>query len=296
MPTASPATFFCPACDHVYPWKQKNVGRRAQCKCGSVLTVPKQPSGGATASPNAPAVPPPPAARAPAVADDADDYDLADDDLVVDDLPKPQGRICGGCGTPLDAKAVICVACGMDFRTGKKIGMGAPAAASPVANNRFAGVVRPPAAVKVEEPTAPIVPIIGGLLLLAIIGVGIVAGVGRLSGGEDLSNLHWEDQEALEILDYENEEEALAWLDKGRGRMLGNTSESQARNRIQQWYDMGAKNVYAYGMRMTMRSVVELPTDPAQREKFFEWRNRNLTEFDQPILDEGQKYMVYNWL
>ncbi|MEM8875072.1 MAG: hypothetical protein AAGD32_12550 [Planctomycetota bacterium] len=98
--------FQCDDCGKQWPWNDAIAGKKAKCSCGTVMLVPTVP----------------PEREVDDFDDDAGMYDFADDD--EDDLPAVGGKVrhCGGCQSEVATDAVICTACGLDFRTGKKVG------------------------------------------------------------------------------------------------------------------------------------------------------------------------------
>lgn len=268
--------FTCEACGKSYPWKQKLAGKKVRCKCGQVMVAP---------------------ATAP-VADDSGSYDVAEDDLVADEIPALDNkqRKCGSCGRPLDDTAVICVSCGMDFRTGRKVAPGStsPAAsATPGAANPFGIPAASRPVVSHERSAAPIIKLLVGVCVVIGVCVAAVAGLQMIGGGEDLSLRHVEDQEAIKKMNELHTQEAMDWLTGSNRTMLSGMTDQQAERRIQTWYDMGAKQVFAFGAGMSLTVVLELPDDPDQREALFDWRKdwyAGIVEIAHP--DEGQQYMV----
>ena len=98
----------CGNCGGRYPADEKVAGKRVKCPgCGTVLLVPTPPKNGVVGSEDVYGVKtsegerqtsaPPAAARQPA------------------------GPVCAACGNPRAEDAVICVHCGLDFRTGTKL-------------------------------------------------------------------------------------------------------------------------------------------------------------------------------
>lgn len=77
-------TFQCQGCGKRFEVGEQFAGRRAKCKCGRMVTVP---------------------AAAPAP------------------LPAPEllGHACPGCGQTIAAQAIICINCGYDRRTGRRV-------------------------------------------------------------------------------------------------------------------------------------------------------------------------------
>jgi hypothetical protein len=105
--------FTCDQCHKSYSWKPELAGRRVKCKCGHALSVPRDD---------------------PAVADDdalppefEDLYALSagapvDESASPPPPPPPAGgRACPACGAGVDAGAVLCVNCGHNLKTGKKL-------------------------------------------------------------------------------------------------------------------------------------------------------------------------------
>jgi DNA-directed RNA polymerase subunit RPC12/RpoP len=86
MPADDPK-FPCPACGKQYRWKPEMAGRTAKCTCGAKLVVPADP----------PRLAPPPAA------------------------PAAAKSTCPDCGAELPENAVLCVNCGFNLKTGKKL-------------------------------------------------------------------------------------------------------------------------------------------------------------------------------
>ncbi|MEM6315016.1 MAG: hypothetical protein AAF743_13065, partial [Planctomycetota bacterium] len=225
--------------------------------------------------------------------DDLDDefgvYDFGDDD---DDIPALAGkkRHCGGCQVELPADAVVCVTCGMDFRTGRKVG----AAKLPTAPTSMpAPTSRAPKQRQSNGEAADILKKLALLGVVAMLVVGAFIGIKHFAAGEDLSNLHPEDQLAREKMNDNTPAEAREWLAASKRRMLSGMTQSQAEYKIDQWYDMGAETVYSFGGLMSMVVVLELPDDPDKRKALFDWRERwyaEMMEIAHP--DEGQEFMV----
>ena len=85
--SADDPKFPCPACGKQYRWKPEMAGRTAKCACGAKLVVPTDPP---QAAPVAPA-------------------------------PVASQSKCPDCGADLTADAVLCVNCGFNLKTGKKL-------------------------------------------------------------------------------------------------------------------------------------------------------------------------------
>lgn len=125
--------FACPSCGRSYRWKPELAGRTAKCKCGGAIRVPAEAPDVAAEAFEAPAAPvrapvppalsPPAPARSPATAARPPAMPLAR--KVPDPAPPidvaPTSKSCPSCGESIPAAAVLCVACGYDFRTGKRL-------------------------------------------------------------------------------------------------------------------------------------------------------------------------------
>jgi hypothetical protein len=132
----------CPKCRQKYRLKDELAGKKAKCaKCGESIHVPAASPVAAAASPAAkaptpkppatkPTAPKPVAAVAPAkpvIADALPDLsDLFDDSFPVAAQPSrlestSGGSSCPKCGSALGGNAVVCVKCGYNKQTGKKL-------------------------------------------------------------------------------------------------------------------------------------------------------------------------------
>jgi hypothetical protein len=119
-------TIACPHCGREAAWKPEYAGRKAQCKCGQVFRYPPEAGGKATAVAAAtPKTKPEPKAAAPAAPPAVDGtgaqlrldrkseveaYDVATDESV-----------CPSCLGVMKPEQVICMTCGFNRKTGKKI-------------------------------------------------------------------------------------------------------------------------------------------------------------------------------
>ncbi len=99
-------TFSCASCGKTHSWKPELAGRKARCKCGSVVTVPAAAPGG---EPELDAL-----------------YDLipSEQDLKQD-VPAvavaANGGACPSCSAAIVPGAVLCVSCGYNFKTGAQM-------------------------------------------------------------------------------------------------------------------------------------------------------------------------------
>ena len=95
--------FTCQACGHVLKLRDEAAGKRGRCpSCGGAVSVPATPTSAST---------PPVASAAPA----------GPAPSVPTPSPAPQTKACPDCGNPLPLMAVICVKCGLNLKTGKKL-------------------------------------------------------------------------------------------------------------------------------------------------------------------------------
>jgi hypothetical protein len=132
----------CPKCRQKYRLKDELAGKKAKCaKCGESIHVPAAAPVAAAVAPAAkapapkppapkPAAPKPTASAAPAkpvIADALPDLsDLFDDSFPVAAQPSrlestSSGSSCPKCGGSLGSNAVVCVKCGYNKQTGKKL-------------------------------------------------------------------------------------------------------------------------------------------------------------------------------
>ena len=98
--------FSCEACARSYSWKPELAGKRVKCKCGQPLSVP---------------------ASNPAEEADAAGFEglMPADDHITATAAAPAasrgGPSCPSCNAPVDPAAVLCVNCGHNLKTGKKL-------------------------------------------------------------------------------------------------------------------------------------------------------------------------------
>ena len=129
--------FVCPSCGRALKLRDEAAGKRGRCPhCKAVITVPEnavseddlieivptQPSGPPKPPPLPPKSPEPEPEAPPSIEPSADE---PVEPVKVPDVPpepaKPEGKVCPGCGSPLAEGAVICVKCGLNLKTGKKL-------------------------------------------------------------------------------------------------------------------------------------------------------------------------------
>lgn len=116
----------CGSCQKKFKAGDQLAGKKVKCpQCGSVITIP-QPQPPAAAS--SPPPPPPPSPFQSSVASILDE-----EDIPLQAMPKPAAtpaqpsRLCPGCGAGLSEQAVLCVHCGFDTRSGRKLEVGSAA-------------------------------------------------------------------------------------------------------------------------------------------------------------------------
>lgn len=282
MPQTKQPSFSCAACGRKYPWKPELAGKRCKCKCGQVITAPAQ----AQAAP----------AAAPAP------------------QPAPLSE-CPNCASPLDDGAIVCISCGYNLQTGAMMGTefetplpAPPPTPSPA--GRSAAATAAPAKAKSksnprsrgrgeqEEGTNLKPFILGGIAVILLIGA--IAGAkfylkGSRNAVPDGPSLG-QDATARDMLRDQNPMEAKEYLNANDAYSLGTQwTKRQAMARVDQWYGMGAKKIYAFAGVICKTVVVELPptTEPDKRKQLFDW----VEEWDKEHMrqiqkDVGQKYLL----
>ncbi len=295
------AKFTCQACGKQYTWKPELAGKRAKCKCGQMMTVPQQLH---SDEPDLDAL-----------------YDLAEDEPARPARTAPQAAVtipaqqagarCPSCSAPMQPGAVLCVNCGFNLKTGKKMGTAVggsapppiqPPAARPAAAiaPQFPGGIPPTLGPKrmqqsaaETDPNQKKMVILGAVAILLI--AGLIGGFVLLKQGAE-SNVvyHFEDKEIMTLLDEQASTEIKAFLENNMFSLMGMTT-SQARQFGDNLYKLGAKDVRAFDGRVSRTLVVELPDDPDQRKAIIDHYNRyHQGMLDvRPATDEGQRYLKY---
>lgn len=291
----------CPSCGKDYRFKPELAGRKVKCKCGQVIALPTE---------------------APAT-DDGGLYDLAPDadsqastgaarQTVVARAPSADdgdGVPCPSCQSPLAPGSVICVACGFNLKTGAKL-QGATGAAGPVkkaragvstpaaagGGTRFAGIP-PGLAVKrvADDDKSGIFLKFGIVLAAMLLVVGAVVAMKYVGRDPDAGKpvADEDDAKVRVALKEAFPKEAKAWLAIDESWMMGGWNRRQAESKIDDWYQMGAKQVICFGTRMALWVAIELPDEPEKRAKLFEWQKKWHAEmFERVRTDNGQKYLV----
>ena len=319
MSETAQAKFSCPSCGRQFTWKPELAGRSAKCKCGGTIKVPQQPQ--AAAAPTARA----PAAAAPAT-DDGNPLDSYD--FSAAEAPAPRkasrgggaaaapvadaGMRCPACGNGLQPGAVLCVHCGFNLKTGKRMstilaadepGLPVPAPAAPGIPGvpGYAGPpgLRPPRAE--EKPGAgQIVKMVAiPVVLIGVVG-GAVFGFKMLAGEKDTGPKLGHDPEVRAMIREDGATELKQWLKDAQHRMVLGMTREQADGMADRLYTLGAVKVMAFGGATTASLAVELPdaSVPENKEKrkaLFEWYTKRYEEHTpraERTRDEGQQYLL----
>jgi len=137
----------CDGCGKKYKWKAELAGKKVKCKCGHVMTIPQPPqevdsaddsfgaieladeSGGSSSSkPSKPSKPAKPAASPDDVKveglggdDDPDAIEVAGGGGGASGKSSAGDGKCPSCGADLAPDAVLCIQCGYNQNTGKKL-------------------------------------------------------------------------------------------------------------------------------------------------------------------------------
>jgi hypothetical protein len=113
---ASPGKFTCESCGKSYSWKPELAGKKVKCKCGTPLRVPATDPAEDSFSDgfdDLAALGEGTVKEAPAAAEVAP--------VVKGKAPAAKGKKCPACESPVAADAVLCVNCGHNLKTGKKL-------------------------------------------------------------------------------------------------------------------------------------------------------------------------------
>lgn len=305
MSESAQPKFACPSCGRQFGWKPELAGRSAKCKCGNTIKVPAQP----------------PAAAAPAaVAAESNPLDGYDFHEAAAAAPPKRaaaapaadaGLRCPSCQNPLQPGAVICVHCGFNLKTGKRMstvmgGEDAPApAAKAVPGPGVAGAfgappgIRPPRQQETNTASGAMKLIAIPIVLVAVVG-GAVFGFKKLSGPKDTTPKLGMDGEVLAMIEDDGATELKQWLKEGSTRLVNGVTREQADGMADKLYEMGAIKVLAFGGVMTMSIAVELPDnktpeDQEKRKAIFAWYKRRYeSELSSAVRqrDVGQRYLL----
>ena len=309
------AKFSCPSCGRQFSWKPELAGKGAKCKCGATITVPPKPQPTAAAPAKAPTKAP--AAAAAAEGNPLDGYDFSQAEAAQ---PKPKhaaapaadaGLRCPSCGGAMQPGAVICVSCGFNLKTGKRMStvMGgvedaAPAATAAPRAGGVPGYAGPPGLrpARVEESTdvAGVVKLVAiPVVLIAIVG-GAVFGYKKLATEKDTGPSLGQDRQVRQMIKDDGATELKQWLKEGSTRMVSGMTREQADGLADRLYEMGAVKVLAFGGVMTMSIAIELPDasvpgNAEKRKAIFDWykmKYESTISAASRQKDVGQKYLL----
>ena len=298
MASTQVAKFSCSACGRQYPWKAEIAGRSAKCKCGQALTVPAT----ADAEPD------------PDVIDFAD-LEAAGTGRPVAAGPMAEAGVDGGyrcpsCSTDLAPGALLCTSCGYNLKTGSRMqtqmggGPDRPVAATAkgaAGMNTWGG--RPgqmrgrDSAGENSQTIKQLV--LGGIALVLL--VGLIFGAKMFFKKEQTAAagpMLGDDAKVLEMFKEEAPIEGIAFVDTHPSRTLGiKWTNNQSRNKINQWYSMGAVKVWTFNSQLARYAFLELPQDPEKRKALFQWSATWEVEHGQPApKDVGQKYIILHMM
>jgi len=270
MPSAQPTRIVCPSCKRSGPYRPELAGKRLKCKCGGTIEVPAA----STAEDDEPLhiEPVRPAAAASMPAEQPENPDDGYD-IREDDIPK----------RPVERPADV-----VSYRTATSE---APEEPAPQTYPTFA---RPKTYGRnVEAEQSQLVKLV--ILLVVIVGIiaGSIFGIKMLKGSGPTGPQLGEDQDIEAKLSDEYHKEIHAWFQEDSSRIMGPWTQSQALSQADRWQQDGAKQVIAFGSRMSMVAVIELPDDPAKRKALFDWQAQwHRDHFQKVWGDVGQKYLM----
>jgi hypothetical protein len=269
----------CPQCGKSGPYRPEMAGKKLRCKCGNVIQVP---AGGPTPvarqaledepirlEPIAPA-------RKPKAApvEDGDEYDMKEPEPELNRSVQRPADVVAYRSAPAEEEK--------------------PAPAAPT----YPTFMRPKTytADNTEEQSQLIKIVIILAIVVSVVGGAVFAikyfGGSHSAAATGATQLG-EDADIQEKMQDEYYKEVHAWFQEDGTRIMGPWSQQQALSQADRWKDMGAKNVYAFGTRMSMVAVIELPDDAASRKKLFEWQaSWHREHFEKVWSDMGQKYLM----
>src|SRR5215207_4259706 len=102
MEDVAQGNFSCGGCGKTYKWKPQLAGKKAKCKCGNVMTVPKE---------------------LPAEEEDGlgDLYALAEEASSKKHEAVAEGLRCPSCGGSIMPGEAMCTGCGFNLKTGRRV-------------------------------------------------------------------------------------------------------------------------------------------------------------------------------
>ncbi|HEY1922689.1 MAG TPA: hypothetical protein VGG44_07970 [Tepidisphaeraceae bacterium] len=269
MSTIPPRKIVCTACGRTGPFRPEMAGKRVRCKCGNLISVPKvaeKPIEAKADDLSEPLRPEP----LPEESDSEGLYDIREEAKPT----RPQRATVAAPAADVPAS----------------VDSPPPRAPAP---NMYPTTIRP----KMQEAGQEQSAILRLVLLLAVLGVvigGAIFGVKKFGGSRHPAGPQLgEDADIQEKIDGEYCKEVHAWFEEDHSRMMGPWSESQALSQADRWTQQGAKRVLAFGSRMSLVAVIELPDDPAKRKQLFDWQADWHERHMQKVwTDVGQKYLM----
>jgi hypothetical protein len=226
--------------------------------------------------------------------------------------PRVEDLLCPYCQQPLVAGSKICVYCGSDVSQvlakqappmrGRPAPVPAPTVGPPAAP--VAAPARQQPRASEDEPRRGKVGLIVIAIVLLVIGGVAIQGLrlimrsaGRSAPSSSVAAAaaptNEGDAAVLAQIKDEHGTEARAWLSANQERTLMSLSHAQSLGRVEDLYRLGAKQVIAFGSRISATAAVELPDDAAHRKAVFDWADRwNRDHRFDSDRDTGQKWLV----
>jgi hypothetical protein len=269
MPANPPHKIVCTACGRTGPFRPEMAGKRVRCKCGNLISVPKlaeEPSEAKADDLSEPLRPEP----LPAEPGPDDLYDIREE-------PKPAKPRRVTVATPAAEES--------------------SASESPLprapAPNMYPTMSRPKTQDGGDEKSG----LLRMVLLVGVLGLliaGAIVGIKKFGGSHHPAGPQLgEDADIEEKIQDEYSKDVHAWFQEDHSRIMGPWSESQALAQADRWQQQGAKRVLAFGARLSMLVVIELPDDPVGRKQIFDWQADWHGRHMQKIwTDVGQKYLM----
>lgn len=293
MADGTAGKFACQACGKQYAWKAELAGKKAKCKCGQPMTVPTE----------------------PLVEEESALYGFSEEPAA-----KAAGASCPACGQALAAEAVLCTACGLNLKTGQRLGTQLEAgtalpvgvmAAMPASTATKTKTARPAASRPAAATPYPdsrrrapaeegsgsgklIVTVVAVLLILA--GLGMTYKMMQGPADNLPAGVTAEDKDILKSMRRLGTEEAATFVNSHASRLLGNKTKNSAIGFIKHMYDLGAKDVRVYSDGLIAREIVIImPDDSAGRGQLIGYVNRQEEQGQVPkeqwTKDVGQRYL-----
>jgi len=264
----------CPSCGRSYSYKPELAGRKAKCKCGGIIQVPVQE---APAADEPEPLRPEPVAPAPVAAgesseDTGDEYDIREPAKIEKPTVKRSPQVLAYRG-------------------------GAATDPSPAQGSRraFPSIHRPSTdSAREAEEQSQVVKMVVVTAILAVVIVGAIFGLKFMHGSSTPAGPQLGEYGDIQAkMDDEYHKEIHDWFKEDNTRILGPWTQEQALVFANRWQKQGAENVIAFGSKMSLVVVIELPDDPAQRKQIFDWQTQWHAEHFQKVWkDVGQKYLM----